>query len=203
MSNANQFPLLSGHLSLDLVNTEVVRRGVRHDLLTLKEDLFQWLKTMQEIGSIRPDQIAYETEDWLEQALDSIKFLRAFLREGFERIADGYQVSDEWSSHLEMLIAKAPFSFRLIDEKLVAIPIGEPLDILISLIAFDALNLHATGELGSLKRCANLDCVLLFIDLSGRRKWCSMQICGNRKKVARFQNRNGKRSKERDKRDNP
>ncbi|HDR6823126.1 TPA: CGNR zinc finger domain-containing protein, partial [Bacillus thuringiensis] len=33
------------------------------------------------------------------------------------------------------------------------------------------------------------DCVLLFIDKSGKRKWCSMKICGNRKKVAKFQDR--------------
>ncbi|WP_425203523.1 CGNR zinc finger domain-containing protein [Priestia megaterium] len=36
--------------------------------------------------------------------------------------------------------------------------------------------------------------MLLFIDLTGRRKWCSMKICGNRKKVARFQHKNNKKA---------
>lgn len=193
MSNSNQFPLISGHLSLDLVNTEVVRRGVRHNLLTSKKDLIGWIKTMQENDSLIPEHFSSETGEWLEQALDSVLSLRAFLREGFERVADGYKLSNGWFTHLEKLIAQAPFLYRIIGEKIFGIPIGEPLDRLISLIAFDALNLYANGDLGTMKRCANPDCVLLFMDFSGRRKWCSMQICGNRKKVARFQNRNGKK----------
>ncbi|MBB6447989.1 CGNR zinc finger domain-containing protein [Bacillus benzoevorans] len=193
MSSSNQFPLISGHLSLDLVNTEVVRRGVRHNLLTSKDDLIEWIKAMQENDSLIPEHFSSETEEWLEQALDRVLNLRAFLREGFERVTDGYQLSNDWLAHLEKLIAKAPFLYRIIGGKLVEIPIGEPLDRLISLIALDALNLYATGELGTMKRCANPDCVLLFMDSSGRRKWCSMQICGNRKKVARFQNRSGKK----------
>ncbi|MGX6988867.1 CGNR zinc finger domain-containing protein [Leuconostoc fallax] len=35
----------------------------------------------------------------------------------------------------------------------------------------------------SLGQPANPKCVLLFVDESGRRKWCSIQICGNRHKV--------------------
>lgn len=194
MSDTNQFPLISGHLSLDLVNTEVVRRGVRHNLLTSEKDLADWIKAMQDFGSIIPEQISSVTGDWLEQTLESILTLRVFLRGGYERIVDGYQPLNDWIVHLEKLIAEAPFIYRLIDEKLVAIPVGKPLDRLISLIAFDALNLHATGELSTMKRCANPDCVLLFMDSSGRRKWCSMQICGNRKKVARFQNRHEKKN---------
>ena len=34
-----QFPLISGNLSLDLVNTELVRRGQRYDLLITNEDV--------------------------------------------------------------------------------------------------------------------------------------------------------------------
>ena len=60
---------------------------------------------------------------------------------------------------------------------------------LLSLIAFDVLMLIEENKLRFLKRCSNPDCVLLFIDEGGRRKWCSMKICGNRKKVARFQHR--------------
>lgn len=128
MSNSNQFPLLSGHLSLDLVNTEVVRRGVRHNLLTSKEDLKEWIKIMQKNESLIPEHFSSETEEWLEQALDRVLNLRAFLREGFERITDGFELSNDWLIHLEKLIAKAPFLYRIIGEKLVQIPIGEPLD---------------------------------------------------------------------------
>ncbi|WP_121101274.1 CGNR zinc finger domain-containing protein [Litorimonas taeanensis] len=37
-----------------------------------------------------------------------------------------------------------------------------------------------------IKQCANPSCILTFKDTSksGRRKWCSMEVCGNRAKVA-------------------
>ncbi|MEV5575344.1 CGNR zinc finger domain-containing protein [Spirillospora sp. NPDC052269] len=39
------------------------------------------------------------------------------------------------------------------------------------------------------RKCANPDCVLWFYDLTknGSRRWCSMDVCGNRAKTARFQ----------------
>ena len=36
MSETNKFPLISGNLSLDLVNTELVSRGQRQDLLPIR-----------------------------------------------------------------------------------------------------------------------------------------------------------------------
>ena len=41
----------------------------------------------------------------------------------------------------------------------------------------------------TLRRCGNPACVLWFVDARGRRRWCSMSVCGNRMKVAAFQRR--------------
>lgn len=40
-----------------------------------------------------------------------------------------------------------------------------------------------------IRKCANPECVLWFYDLTknGSRRWCSMDVCGNRAKTARFQ----------------
>jgi predicted RNA-binding Zn ribbon-like protein len=44
------------------------------------------------------------------------------------------------------------------------------------------------------RRCAGNDCLLTFVDTSrpGRRRWCSMERCGNRAKVRAFRNRQQK-----------
>ncbi|MFE0150843.1 CGNR zinc finger domain-containing protein [Nonomuraea sp. NPDC059007] len=44
---------------------------------------------------------------------------------------------------------------------------------------------------GRVKHCANPRCVLWFLDVSknGSRRWCSMDVCGNRAKVGRFNER--------------
>jgi predicted RNA-binding Zn ribbon-like protein len=192
MAETKKFPLISGHLSLDLVNTEVIRRGQRYDLLISEKDLADWIKIMKETNSIIDDELISKSEDRLDKILHSLRELRSFLRSDFERIADGYQISDEWVSSLERMIRKAPFSYKLTPNKLLPSPIGQPEDAFVSLIAYDVLNLLDKKRLHYLKRCTNPDCVLLFIDESGRRKWCAMEICGNRKKVARHQQRKRK-----------
>ncbi|WP_407689962.1 CGNR zinc finger domain-containing protein [Risungbinella massiliensis] len=181
------FPLVSGHLSLDLVNTEVVKRGIRQNLLISEGELVDWINTMQNAGNLFNGQ--FDIESVLADGLYPVLVLRQFLRSGFEKIAEGEQVSDDWLSYLENLNKRAPFTYKLISNKLVPIPVGHPVDAIISLVAFDALQLHASGDLKNLRRCNNPDCVLLFMDTSDRRKWCSMKICGNRTKVARHQKR--------------
>ncbi|PGA99626.1 CGNR zinc finger domain-containing protein [Bacillus toyonensis] len=186
MQETKQFPLISGNLSLDLVNTELVRRGQRYDLLITDEDVLEWLRVVKE-------NIPFDNEKVLQgrmnQVTSSILEIREVLRKQFEAIADQHEISNDFIAYLEKQIEKAPFTYKVIEQRLVPIPVGEIEDVLVSLIAFDTLTLIAENKLISLKRCSNPDCVLLFIDKSGKRKWCSMKICGNRKKVEKFQNR--------------
>ncbi|MGE6613013.1 CGNR zinc finger domain-containing protein [Peribacillus sp. NPDC076916] len=189
MSETNKFPLISGKLSLDLVNTELVSRGQRQDLLLSERDVLDWLAVIKGKNSYWDNQLFLKIKERIQQVFVGILEMRTILRKQFELIADGNMIPDEFIAFLENKIEKSPFTYKLMDQKLVPIPVGEAEDILLSYIAFNTLTLIEENKLSSLKRCSNDDCVLLFIDESGRRKWCSMKICGNRKKVARFQHR--------------
>ncbi|PAQ15500.1 RNA-binding protein [Bacillaceae bacterium SAOS 7] len=189
MTETKKFPLISGHLSIDLVNTELVRRGQRHDLLLTGKDVLDWLHVVKGENPFWNDQLFLKIEERIEQVVSRILDIRAVLRHQYELIADGQAIPNEFIVFLEETIEKAPFTYQLWNQQLVPIPVGEIENVLLSLIAFDALSLIAENKLISLKRCSNQDCVLLFMDKSGRRKWCSMKICGNRQKVARFQHR--------------
>jgi predicted RNA-binding Zn ribbon-like protein len=189
MSETNKFPLISGNLSLDLVNTELVSRGQRQDLLLSERDMLDWLTVIKGNNSYLDNQLSPIIKERIQRVFASILEMRTILRNQFEVIADGNSIPDGFIAYLEKKIEKSPFTYKLSDQKLVPIPVGEAEDILQSYIAFDSLTLIEKDKLSSLKRCSNADCVLLFIDESGRRKWCSMKICGNRKKVARFQHR--------------
>lgn len=186
MTGLKKYPLISENISLDLVNTEIVRRGKRLDLLCTEVDLLDWLKMMEESKHSFSNQLLLKVES-MEGILFSIRQLRQVLRGEFERIADGQVVSNEFIKFLEKKIIQAPFIYKLINQSLIQIPTGKVEDALSSLIAYDILNLIGRNRLRFIKRCANEHCVLLFIDESGRRKWCSMDICGNRQKVANFQ----------------
>lgn len=189
MAEATKFPLRSGYLSLDLVNTELVRRGQRLDLLNTGRDVLDWLHEAEEDNTYWDEKLYQQVTERAEQVVSLILEMRGVLRVNYELAADGQLVSASFISYLEQAVEKAPFTYKLRRQKLVPVPLGEAEYALLSLIAYDALTLMEKNKLASLKRCSNPDCVLLFLDEGGRRKWCSMKICGNRKKAARFQQR--------------
>ena len=63
-------------------------------------------------------------------------------------------------------------------------------------IAHEAAMLFANADRNRVRRCGA--CVLHFYDNSkkGNRRWCSMQMCGNRAKVAAYQARRRERRDE-------
>ena len=46
-----------------------------------------------------------------------------------------------------------------------------------------------TASVERLRRCANADCSMLFVNGDSRRQWCTPNICGNRARVARHYHR--------------
>ncbi|OAB31601.1 RNA-binding protein [Paenibacillus macquariensis subsp. defensor] len=189
MNESNKFPLISGHPSLDLVNTELIRRGQRHDLLITEGDLLDWISIVHEGSLAWNEELISKTKVEIGQVLLSLRDLRTTLREQFEAIADGQRITESFITLLEQYIQEAPYTYKLRDQQLIAVPVGKIENALKSLIALDVLTLISENKLHALKRCSNPKCVLLFMDESGRRKWCSMKICGNRKKVSRYEQR--------------
>jgi predicted RNA-binding Zn ribbon-like protein len=61
----------------------------------------------------------------------------------------------------------------------------------LSSVARDAIDVFGGPRAARLKRCEGSRCALLFVDTSrsGRRRWCSMERCGNRAKVAAHRRR--------------
>jgi predicted RNA-binding Zn ribbon-like protein len=50
-------------------------------------------------------------------------------------------------------------------------------------------DLLATAELHHVKACEGTRCGWLFVDPRGRRRWCTMEVCGNRAKARRHAER--------------
>ncbi|MEC1791100.1 CGNR zinc finger domain-containing protein [Bacillus vallismortis] len=182
-----QFPLITQNLSLDLVNTEIISYDKRHDLIQSATHLMEWFDQMGETAPFLHSFTLQQVQEHGSLVLQRIHQFRAELRKHFERIAEGSEPSQAFISFLQDQIAAAPFSYQLIEDKLARIPNGTLDHSILSLIAYEALSLIHTKEIQQLKRCANEKCILLFLDKTGRRKWCSMKICGNRQKVSRHQ----------------
>ena len=57
-------------------------------------------------------------------------------------------------------------------------------------VAADAVALLADpARIARLHRCPGRDCGWIFLDVSGRRRWCSMDTCGSREKMRRMYER--------------
>ncbi|MGW5352089.1 CGNR zinc finger domain-containing protein [Streptomyces sp. NPDC004031] len=68
----------------------------------------------------------------------------------------------------------------------------EPVGAVLALVARDALELAAEPALlARLHECAAADCGAVFLDASrpGTRRWCSMDVCGNRAKKSTYRAR--------------
>jgi predicted RNA-binding Zn ribbon-like protein len=68
-------------------------------------------------------------------------------------------------------------------------PAGDPRAVRFA-VAVDAVALLAdAARLARVHRCPGPDCGWLFLDTSGRRRWCSMSTCGSRVKMRRLYER--------------
>jgi len=63
-------------------------------------------------------------------------------------------------------------------------------NVALACIAREVIDLFADpGRLARLRRCANPACSMLFLAETSRRRWCASNVCGNRVRVARHQDR--------------
>ncbi|MFD5986652.1 CGNR zinc finger domain-containing protein [Streptomyces cyaneofuscatus] len=81
--------------------------------------------------------------------------------------------------------AHPPLTARLTAEGAREWAAGATGTALLSTVARDAVDLFTGAYAHRIRTCGADDCRLLFVDTSrpGRRRWCSMERCGNRHKV--------------------
>jgi predicted RNA-binding Zn ribbon-like protein len=87
---------LDGLLALELINTEMMERGKRHDVLTSPDKLARW---WAEVCELYPEQCAVEgalaPTAWTSEMLDAVKALRMALRRLITRVVEQHAVEEE------------------------------------------------------------------------------------------------------------
>lgn len=174
------FPLRSGRLSLDFTATLGGRYRGGLERLGSPEDLREWLRTSG-MGP-RPASVR---DDHLKAALE--------LREAIYRLAHpDRRPSAKDVGTVNLWAALPPLAPKLAVDGSVSL--HGSVESSLSTLARDAIDL-LTGPLARrIRECARPDCSLLFVDASrpGRRRWCSMERCGNRRKTAAYRRRKRK-----------
>jgi predicted RNA-binding Zn ribbon-like protein len=151
------------------------------DALRTPADLARWGRRLG-VGGGRPD----------EAELAAAHELRAAVHRIFSAIDGGEDAAKADLALLAAVHAEAAAAGRLArdgDRYRLAWPARDPRRVRFE-VAADAVALLTDADLlARVHRCPGRGCGWLFIDRSGRRRWCSMQTCGSRTKMRRLYER--------------
>ena len=192
--------------SLDFLNTLAIPVDVEVEWLSSGEDLLAWLETAELLDQAALDEVrALATPKELDAVAAQARALREWFR-GFVQRHRGKTLARSAEGELEPLngllardrtftqiVARPTADTRDGDAALkrVARRHWQSADDLLLPIAQAIADLVTTADFADVKKCESPTCVLHFLDTTrgGRRRWCSMAVCGNRAKQAAHRDR--------------
>lgn len=185
------FLFLGNVLCLDFINTEIIAKGQRLSLINDFADLRNWLVAA---GVISEMEFVAAEAAWnggeKEAALREALSFRALLRRMAEQVTQGAGVSEDILEAINDKLMESRGHAELVKTEQGYIKTyhfaWKTSLSLLAPVAASAADLLAGGDLSYLRKCENPACILYFYDVSKnhKRRWCSMNICGNRFKVA-------------------
>ena len=196
------FLFVGNQLALDFLNTRPVQNGGPMELLPDFSALLRWFQAA-ELLSAR--DVADLQQKWgksarVQRTLEAVRELREKLRKEILAWERGGAVHHSTVDELNRIMAAHPMRTRL--KARGSAPATElwfearqPED-LFAPLAHSTATLFANVDRSRVRKCDQ--CVLHFHDTSkkGTRRWCSMQLCGNRLKVAAYAARQRMRAHE-------
>ena len=174
---------LADHPALDFMNTVAIVEGQPHDFWQTDQDVEAWLHQ----AGLAPDAPAPQYEPGA--LLQAARQLRQIIRDNVQQHKAGegvdIQTLNAWlgeaTSHLQMTGEPGALKIRQVYA-------GQSVMQRLGQVAEQAAMLLAQEDFSRVRGCEHPACTLWFYDRTKahRRRWCSMALCGNRAKVARF-----------------
>ena len=186
------FLFLGNQLALDFLNTRPVQNGEPMELLPDFSALLRWFQAAELLSARDVENLL---QKWgksarAQRTVEAMRDLREKLREEILAWEGGGAVHHSTVDELNRLMADRPMRTKLkasgsaSTTELWFEP-RQPEDLLAPL-GYSVATLFANADRNRVRKCGR--CVLHFYDTSkkGTRRWCSMQLCGNRLKVAAY-----------------
>jgi predicted RNA-binding Zn ribbon-like protein len=190
---------VGNRLALDFLNTDLVANGEKVELLADATSAARWMAHAQ----LLTEQAAEKLEKAWQQiprAATAVAGLRRFrdrLRAAIFAFEAGATVPADFLDELNSLLRTRP-AYRAVEADghggyTQALSFTPQLpDDLLGPIAQDTVMLLTGIPADRVRKCEG--CPVHFLDVSkkGSRRWCSMRLCGNKVKVAAYQQRHRK-----------
>jgi len=189
------FLFLGNQLCLDFLNTRPVDDGTAQELLPDCASLVRWLKAAD---LVPPREVKRLDRDWSGQQgftemMGQLREFRERLRQAVLQMETGGLPSRAFISTVNELLLAHPHIDHVTQTGSGFVR-GQRFEPQVPLDVFGPImdsvaTLLTMPDQSRLRKCEN--CVLHFYDTSkkGTRRWCSMNICGNRLKVAAYTRR--------------
>jgi len=186
------FLFVGNHLALDFLNTRPVQNGEPMELLPDFSALVRWFQAAKlfSAGDLANLQQRLGKSARAQRTVEIVRELRERLRKEILAWEQGGAVHHSTADELNRLMADHPMLTKLKTSGSASAtePWFEPRqpEDLFAPLAHSAATLFANVDRNRVRKCDQ--CVLHFHDTSkkGTRRWCSMQLCGNRLKVAAY-----------------
>ena len=189
-----EVPAAKADLALEFANTRYWRgRDANTETLNSPDDLLKWCADAK-IPAAAIDGVRLWWQQHprkAEQAFASALDLREALYRIFRSIAEEGEPATADLDVLNRALKEAPARSRLIRADggyaWVLSDVQPEIDALLAPVIWAAGDLLIEPARIKVRRCANDECVWLFLDdsKSGTRRWCDMKACGNRAKAHR------------------
>jgi predicted RNA-binding Zn ribbon-like protein len=180
--------LWGGALCLDFANTvdwsELDEPLAVDDVIRDPRDLMRWGRRL---GVVRPTTPLIELPEF-----ELLRALRLAVYRTMAAIARGQQPGADALRSLTAHHAAAAAAARLArgeEAWRLEWPARDPRRIRFAIVTDTVALLSDPTRIGRVRRCPGRGCGWLFLDVSGRRKWCSMTACGSREKMRRLYHR--------------
>jgi predicted RNA-binding Zn ribbon-like protein len=189
------FLFVANRRILDFLNTRPVLAQGATELLPDFHALERWFIAAGIVTSARAKRLMQSSRNTLEAAafLEDLLAFRERLRDAVARMEAGSPLSDKFIREMNTRLLQHPSNtvLRKREERIVREPLFDPQQLadMWTPLVDDAATLVSEPETHRLRQCEA--CVVHFFDTSkkGSRRWCSMNICGNKLKVAAYQRR--------------
>lgn len=179
--------LLGGSTWLNLVNTRFIHNKQLQDVLMDQTNALHWLETNHLLRLLDSPP----GSDSLSQICAELISLRRICMEALSSLEHQAKLSEDVFNSLKERAE------QLSIVTVVTSIEGQPSlnyegkttvdHVLYRVIRsiFDTLDTYPTDRI---RKCEHEECILHFLDTSksGKRRWCSMEVCGNRHKAAEF-----------------
>jgi predicted RNA-binding Zn ribbon-like protein len=189
------FLFVGNHLALDLLNTRIIPDQTSVELLPDTAALEKWLIAAELVTSAKGKRLLRQWRDSMEaeRFLEELRRFRERLRAVVLQREAGTAISARFLAELNRLLEKYPTRIALsaagrkLQREVVFEP-STPQEVWAPIAAATA-DLLIEADPSRVRKCES--CIMHFYDVSKKssRRWCSMNICGNRVKVAAYRQR--------------